>query len=555
MGAAGLALGTHGLWLPGRGLAQTSTDPSYPFKLGVASGDPLPNSVVLWTRLTPGNPLTGGGTPASTTVTWQVAADASFATIVRSGTATASSQFAYSLHIDAGVQGTGSSLASSTTYYYRFKNGIYTSPTGRTKTAPASGASPSSMRLAFASCQHWESGLYPAYRHMAQQSLDLVVHLGDYIYEGAPTKNPPIAGRQHSAVADSSWGCNTLADYRNRHAQYKTDPNLQAAHAQHPWVCTWDDHEVENDYAGTKSWYRQSDFAQRRANAYRAYYEHMPLRDSVLVRKTDGTIDWSRLNLYRSITYGTLAQLLVLDLRQYRTEQPCGDQGSLIETSCKDRLQDPITRTNRRHTILGGPTLGTTPGQDAQEIWLKGKLTSSGPTWNAIAQQVIMFQYDHRSWYGNWYSESWDSYVATRDRILRHIVEKSVRNPIVLTGDMHSSWAANLESSFNDTTNTDIIGSEFAGTSISSGLSTGSGSWDEIYRNALTYNKHVKYYNGRTGGYVLCKVTPQYWQSDYYVADSLSSGSSPVSRRASWYAEVPEPNRPKLGVRAGTPLG
>ena len=340
----------------------------------------MPNSVVLWTRLTPGNPLTGGGTPASTTLSWEVAADVGFTTIVRSRTATASSQFAYSLHIDAGVQGgpIGSNLSSSTTYYYRFKNGGYTSPTGRTKTAPASGASVSSMRLAFASCQHWESGLYPAYRHMAQQGLDLVVHLGDYIYEGAlPSGNVP---RRHSAVADSSWGCNTLADYRNRHAQYKTDPNLQAAHAQHPWVCTWDDHEVENDYAGTKSWYRQSDFAQRRANAYRAYYEHMPLRDSVLVRKTDGTIDWSRLNLYRSITYGALAQLLVLDLRQYRTEQPCGDQGSLIETSCKDRLQDPITRLNRRHTILGGPTLGTTPGQDAQEIWLKGKLTSSGPT-------------------------------------------------------------------------------------------------------------------------------------------------------------------------------
>ena len=173
------------MWSPRWSLAQTSTDPSYPFKLGVASGNPLPDSVVLWTRLTPGDPLKGGGTPSSTTVGWEVAEDENFVNVVRSGTATADSQFAYSVHIDAGVEGTGSNLASSKTYYYRFTNDNYTSPTGRTKTAPAAGSSVSALNLAFASCQHWENGYYPAYRHIAaQQNLDLVVHVGDYIYEG-----------------------------------------------------------------------------------------------------------------------------------------------------------------------------------------------------------------------------------------------------------------------------------------------------------------------------------------------------------------------------------
>ena len=212
MGAAALALGTQGLWLPRSGLAQSASNSNL-FKLGVASGDPWPNSVVLWTRLTPGDPLNGGGTlTTSTTVEWEVASDATFTTtsIVKRGTATVDPKFAHSVHAVA------DGLAPTTRYYYRFKNGTYTSPTGRTKTAPAASASPTSMRFALASCQHWESGYYTAYGHMANQVLDLVVHVGDYIYEGAPSGGSVL--RKHSAVADPSWGCNTLTDYRNRHA-------------------------------------------------------------------------------------------------------------------------------------------------------------------------------------------------------------------------------------------------------------------------------------------------------------------------------------------------
>jgi alkaline phosphatase D len=533
MGAAGLALGANGLWSPRSGLAQTSTDPSYPFKLGVASGDPLPNSVVLWTRLTPGDPLNGGGTPTPTTVSWDVAEDESFATIVRSDTDTASAQFAYSVHVE--VDG----LAPAKHYYYRFKNGNYTSPTGRTKTAPASGASVSSMTVAFASCQHWENGLYPAYRHMAQQNLDLVIHLGDYIYNGAPSSGNVL--RRHSAVADPSWGCNTLADYRNRHAQYKTDKNLQEAHRLHPWVVTWDDHEVENDYVGTNSWYRQSDFAKRRAAAYQAYYEHMPLRPSSVI--LDDQENVTNIDLYRQISYGDLANFNVLDTRQYRSYWACPDQGGLIETTCKERTQDPVTKNNkpyRRHTYLGGKDMGlyyeTSPWlKDSQEIWLKDKLTSSGSLWNVLAQQAIMFKYDHRDWSGNYYSEAWDSYSATRDRILKHIVQNSVRNPVVLSGDMHSSWASNLESNFFDSLTSDVIGTEFVPTSISSGLGSG---WDTTYKNALPYNKHVKYYDGRQGGYLLCTVDNNNWKSEHLLAQSRTNDQSPLSTIATWYVHA-----------------
>jgi alkaline phosphatase D len=247
----------------------------------------------------------------------------------------------------------------------------------------------------------------------------------------------------------------------------------------------------------------------------------MPLRpDSPTV--TDGKVTNVQLN--RQVTYGNLIQFLVLDTRQFRTEQPCGDQGSLIETSCKDRLQDPISRLNRRHTILGGPTLGTTPGQDAQEIWLKeqGKLTSPPYKWNVLAQQVPMFQYNHYDWTGNWYSESWDSYTAVRGRILNHIAQNNVPNAVVITGDMHSCWAANLEKNFNDKTSLDVVATEFCSTSISSKLSTGSGSWDETYKNAFnrTGNKHVKFYNGQNSGYGLCTIDNNKWTTEYYLAGS-----------------------------------
>jgi phosphodiesterase/alkaline phosphatase D-like protein len=220
----------------------------------------------------------------------------------------------------------------------------------------------------------------------------------------------------------------------------------------------------------------------------------------------------------------------VLDTRQYRSYWACPSQGSLIESSCKERTQDPVMRNNkpyRRHTYLGGEVMGShtesSPWlKDSQENWLKEQLTASSsrslPLWNVLAQQVIMFKYDHKDWTGNYYSEAWDSYSRTRDRILKHIVDKKVPNPVVLSGDMHSGWASNLESNFFDSLTSDVIGVEFTTTSISSGLGSG---WDTTYRNALSANKHVKHYEGRQGGYLLCTLDNARWKTEYVLADYI----------------------------------
>jgi len=564
MGAAALALGTQGLWLPRRGLAQSSTvDPSSPFQFGVASGDPFPDSVVLWTRLTKpdstnflgdlqnGDLLKGqDDLPVGLQVgEVTVAPDGSWTheqPVTLEG-AIAEEQFAHSVHYEL------KELTSGQRYWYQFNYEGKYSPVGYTKTAPAADWLPlpdsPPMKFALASCQHWESGYYTAYGHMAKhRDLDLVVHVGDYIYEGAPSRGtiprikPVGSGYDyHSAVVDPSWGCNTLADYRNRHAQYKTDRHLQAAHAAHPWVVVWDDHEVENDYVGTNSWYRQSDFLNRRAAAYQAYYEHMPLRWRTREEPTltlNGSGQVTNIELYRPISYGNLAQFCVLDTRQFRSYWACANQGALIEDNCTERTQDPIINKRkpyRRHTYLGGEVMGSHTEQnpptpwlkDSQENWLKEQLTSSSsrslPLWNILAQQVIMFKYDHNDWSGDYYSEAWDSYSATRDRVLKHIVEKNVPNPVVLSGDMHSGWASNLESNFNDTSTSDVIGVEFTGTSISSGLSSG---WKTTYQNALSANKHVKHYDGRQGGYLLCTLDEARWRTEYILAASLKDNNN-----------------------------
>ncbi len=495
-----------------------------PFTLGVASGDPLPDGVVLWTRLAP-DPLNGGGMDeqGDVVVDWEVATDASFTNIVQTSRehptaavkprGVAEARLAHSVHLEV----TG--LEPATRYHYRFIAGDHEAR-GRTKTAPEPTAEVPAMAFAFANCQSWQEGLYPAYRHVAQdEELDLVVHLGDYIYESRPVPGGP---RVYETPAPTD-----LAAFRNRHAEYKSDQDLQAAHAAHPWVVSWDDHEVENDYAGTHSWYiSAADFVELRAAAYQAYYEHMPLRPSW----TLGGQQWTNINLYRRITYGRLAQFLMLDIRQYRTVQPCGDQ--LV--ACENRYRDPIIDEDgepRRHTILG-PV-------DAQENWLKERLTSSGPLWNVIANAILMFEYDHRYPAGmeSYYLDGWDGYVATRNRLFKHLLESKVPNPIVITGDIHAAWVADLKYHPDDPNNsfkrTDAItvGTEFLGTSISSGLSQG---WIETYRNALGANPHVKYFDSRQGGYVRCDLDSDRFRADFLLANSLGDRLSPVRTIASF---------------------
>ncbi len=279
----------------------------YPFQLGVASGDPAPDGVVLWTRLAP-KPLAGGGMPNEPVeVAWQVADDEGFTKVAREGTTTATPDWGHTVHVE--VDG----LQPGRWYFYRFKAGSEVSPTGRTRTMPAIDATTPRLKFAFASCQHFETGYYTAYKHMREDDLDLVFHLGDYIYEGA--------ARDDRVRKHVGGKINSLDDYRNRYAQYRSDHDLLAMHAAVPWIVTWDDHEVENNYAGPHPEdlkVSQEDFLKRRAQAYQAYYENMPLRRSTLPHGPD-------MPLYRRLPYGQLADFLVLDTRQYRTDQPCGD--------------------------------------------------------------------------------------------------------------------------------------------------------------------------------------------------------------------------------------
>lgn len=476
---------------------------NYPFTLGVASGEPYPTSVVIWTRLAP-EPLNGGGMPAvNVPVQWQVATDANMKNIVAKGTEIAIPELAHSVRVE--VNG----LKSNRKYWYQFISGNEKSPIGRTRTVPSSNSAVSKLAFALASCQHYEQGYFTAYKYMAEEDLDLVVHVGDYIYEGGIT-----AGRvrQHN-----SSEILTLEDYRNRHALYKTDSNLQAAHAAFPWIVTWDDHEVENNYANDISEVDnepdqdRSVFLERRAAAYQAYYEHMPLRPFSRPSGPD-------MQLFRRLSFGNLATFHVLDTRQYRTDQPCGDG---TKERCPENFNPDATITGKR-----------------QEDWLLRGLDRSEAQWNVLAQQVIVAQRDSTPGEGATFSmDKWDGYLASRDRLLRFLDKRKPSNPVVLTGDVHSNWAMNLKADF-DNPESATVGSEFVCTSISSG---GDGAdTSATVEASLPDNPHIKFYNGQRG-YVRCVVTPTNWQADYQVMSDVTTQSGTISTRASFVVENGDP--------------
>ncbi|WP_460415705.1 alkaline phosphatase D family protein [Planifilum fimeticola] len=478
--------------------------PSYPFTLGVASGDPMPDSVVLWTRLAP-DPLNGGGMPPrDIPVRWEVAADEGFRRIVQSGTAYARSDLAHSVHVEV------SGLQPDRQYFYRFKAGSELSPVGRTKTLPAPDAAVPVFTFAFASCQHFEHGYYTAYRRMAEEDLDLILHLGDYIYEHGTGEYLSPSGNVRS---HNSRKPQTLEEYRNRHALYKTDPELQKAHAAFPWVVVWDDHEVENNYAGTvpQGEEERRDFIRRRTAAYRAYYEHMPLRSRFMPRQ-------GGIQLYRRFRCGNLADFHVLDTRQYRDDQANGDGWK------------PPSResTEPNRTLLGAE----------QERWLLKGLERSEAQWNVIAQQVFFSKKDVRIGDGELLNmDSWDGYPANRDRILKFITHKGISNLVVLTGDVHSNWANEIKADF-DRPDSPTVGVEFVGTSITSdgdGFDTRSD-----IRRILAENPHIKFFNGQRG-YVRCTVTPDTWRTDYRVLPYVSRPDAPITTRATFVVENGRP--------------
>ena len=471
-----------------------------PFKLGVASGDPWPSGVVIWTRLAP-QPLDGGGLGEDAIeVSWQVTEDEQMTKVVRSGSTVATRQFAHAAHVE--VEG----LAPDRWYWYQFKAGGEISPKGRTRTMPAADSSPEKLRFAFASCQHFETGLFTAYEHMLREDLDLVIHLGDYIYE-----NP---GRERQVRKHVGPKLESLADYRNRHAQYKTDAALQAMHAAAPWLVTWDDHEFENNCAGAISERKDctcEDFLKQRARAYQAYYEHMPLRRASLPKGPD-------MQLYRRVAFGRLADFFVLDTRQYRSDQPNGDGNKPHSAESLDPRQN----------LLG----------EAQEKWLTGGLATSAARWNVLAQQVMMACVDRLAGEAVGYSmDQWPGCETSRRRLLKFFAERKIRNPVVIGGDIHSNWANNLIVDFDDLESR-TVASEFVGTSISSG---GDGAralktLDEL----LSENPFVKFHNTERG-YVSCLVTPGLWRSDFKTVEYVTRPGAPLSTRASFVVEDGQP--------------
>ncbi|MCP3028606.1 alkaline phosphatase [Halobacillus sp. A5] len=473
----------------------------YPFTLGVASGDPLPDSVILWTRLAI-DPLDGGGMPdRKVPVQWEIAKDENFRQVTQRGTEIAIPELAHSVHVD--VNG----LESNAPYFYRFKVGQDFSPVGQTKTLPASGSAVNSLSFAFASCQQYEHGYFTAYKHMAKEDLDLVFHLGDYIYEYGPDEYVAPSGnvRTHKGPETRS-----LEDYRNRHAQYRSDKDLQSAHASFPWVVTWDDHEVENNYANDIPEKDQSveEFVKRRIAAYQAYYEHMPLRTSSMP-------DGADMKLYRDFSYGDLANFHVLDTRQYRSDQANGDQSS----PQTDESLDPS------RTLLG----------EEQEQWLLGRLDQSRAHWNVLAQQIFFAKrnYGPSAEDPRYSMDSWDGYIPARKRITEFAHEADMDNLIVLTGDVHANWASNLLADFDDLSSS-MLGAEFVGTSISSG---GNGADKRADTDRiLEQNEHIRFFNDYRG-YVRCEVTPTSWKADYRVLPFVTEPNADISTRASFVYE------------------
>ncbi len=473
-----------------------------PFRLGVASGDPTPCGVVLWTRLAP-KPLEpmGGMKPHHIKVAWEIATDDAMRHVVRRGTAVATPQLAHSVHVES------DNLEPDRWYWYRFRAGDAESPIGRTRTMPVDNSNPRELQMAFASCQNYEAGLFTAYEHMAEDDLDLVFHLGDYIYDHAS---------KHGQVRKHVGGeTETLDDYRTRYSQYKTDPLLQAMHGRCPWVVTWDDHEVCNDYTNDRcEKEHQMDpvkFLIRRAGAYQAYYENLPLRHTSLPHGPKAQI-------YRKQSFGRLAEFFVLDGRQYRTPQPNDDKPSdLNEASCSPK-----------NTMLG----------KRQFAWLKESLTRSKGTWNVLANQVIMALIDIKAGPKREFAmDEWSGYVHERNELMKFIKERKISNTVVMTGDNHANWVNDLRTD-DLRPESPVVATEFVGTSITSGGN--GGERRDRAKELMSENAGVHFFNDERG-YVRCTITPSRWRSEYRTVPDITKPGAQAVTRASFVVEAGKP--------------
>lgn len=506
---AGLASGAVALTVPSAS-ARADFRPSVaappqrtdPFSLGVASGDPLPDGFVIWTRLAP-SPLADdgrGGMPNHAyQVGWQVATDEQFRRVEARGTVAARPERGHATHVE--VEG----LRPGREYYYRFRIGRWTSPVGRAITTPAINANATALTMAVASCSQYEHGLFTVYRRLAEDHPDLVLHLGDYVYE--PQKDVYVIDggniRDHKGPETE-----TLANYRQRHAQYKSDPDLQAAHAAAPWLVVWDDHEVDNNWADDvyeKPEIPQPNFAKRRAAAAQAYYENMPLRRSSVPEGVD-------MQLYRRLRWGRLANLHLLDTRQYRDDQACGDGMK----NCED-----AERPER-----------SLPGMK-QEKWLLDGFRKSRARWDLIGQQVFFGRRDSRDPEPDTVSmDSWDGYPASRQRITQGWVDAKVRNPVVLTGDVHAHWASDLYLDYAEQDRP--VGSEL----ITSSVTSGGNGYDEPRGKHpwAEWNPNIRFWTNLRG-YVRTKITQESMTAEFRCVPQVSSSGAEAFTRSTFVIE------------------
>ncbi len=473
----GCESGSSGARAPGAGTVE--------FRHGVASGDPLADRVMLWTRVS-------GLASGSISIDYLVCADAEMNVRVTGGSATTDSSRDYTVKVDvAGLQ-------PATTYYYRFTVGEVRSPVGRTRTA-ASGPT-ERLRVGVVSCASLAHGYFNAYRTLAERAdLDVVLHLGDYIYE-YPT------GEYGSVRAyEPAHEILTLDDYRTRHAQYKRDPDLQALHRQHPMINVWDDHETADnswrDGANNHTEGAEGVWQQRKAWAIQAYYEWLPIRQ---VDPQDRT------RIYRDFSYGSLVDLLMLDTRIIDRDEPEG-----LPPLPGSSIKDPDRR-------LIGP---------AQRDWLFERLSASTATWRLIGQQVVMHPWQFvglpQALGGGQQlnGDAWDGYQAERAAFIRHLRDNGINNTVILTGDVHSSWAADLTDdpnnpmAYNPLTGEGAVAAEFVATSITSPFAVDIPEGQQVF---LVNNPHIRYTDWDRKGYLLLDITPERLQGEWWYVDRFT---------------------------------
>jgi alkaline phosphatase D len=481
-----------------------------PFTLGVASGSPRHDSVVLWTRLHLVNVLGHSKLPSTPiAVQWQVASDEQFTQLLQQGSANALPELGHAVHVEL------NNLAPDRWFYYRFRVGDFTSVTGRSRTFPAPDALVSKLRFAYASCQRFETGYFSAYTHMLREQLDAVVFLGDYIYEynSRGTSTARQLPGYLPAFAD------TVEAYRMRYAAYKNDAALQAMHAHCPWIVTWDDHEVYNDYAATQGEDLSPNFMQRKAAAYQAFYEHMPLRASAMIAGFDSLKTNGELRIYGNFNAGKLANFLVLDDRQYRDNQVCPKSGrgggSVV------RAEECAELFDHMRSLLGS----------AQEAWLNQSLASTRSQWNIIAQQTLVGRrnYSPSDKLGKalLQTDNWDGYPAARQRLLDAIQAHAPRNPVFVGGDIHQNWVGHIKADFTKPSRK-TIATEFCGTSLTSG----GGANDEKFKERLANNPHFVFADAEQRGYGVVELTPKTLTTTLRVVDDVRQRTTSVSTLA-----------------------